>query len=311
MSSPQDLIVNSKNFDVTKVQYDPAKVDTRGGKKVKLKYNGNSLVLSIPLMFTWGVNERVDEASGRVSYDTSIVFENGKSKGITKFLESLKEFQQKIINDSCNEKCKEWFGKSKMSTEVAEAMMYPILKYPKSKETGDADLSRDPSVKLKLPFWNGKFNVELYNMEGNPVFLPPKDDNDTNVPQGDKNPVDLVPSKSYIKGLIACDGVWMAGGRFGVTWKLLQAQVCPPVNLTGTRQCHIIPDDDDDEILGHIKNQSSDGAEESKEQEQPTVNFSDGDDDDDDDDDKEADEPEPPAPKTKKKVVKRKAKTSS
>ena len=85
MSTPLELIVNSKTFDAANVQYDPAKVDTRGGKRVKLKYKGNSLVLSVPLMFTWGVNERVDENSGRVSYDTSIVFESGKSKGISKF----------------------------------------------------------------------------------------------------------------------------------------------------------------------------------------------------------------------------------
>ena len=313
MSSPQDLIVNSKHFDANKVQFDPAKVDSRGGKRVKVKYGGNNLVLSIPLMFTWGVNERVDDNTGRVSYDTSIVFETNKSKGIAKFKDGLENLQKKIIQDACNEKCKEWFGKAKMSTEVAEAMMYPILKYPKNKETGEPDHSRDPNVKLKIPFWENNFNVELYNMDGKAVFLPPKDGFES--PQGDKTPVDLVPSKSYIKGLIACDGIWMAGGRFGITWKLLQAQVCPPVNLTGTGVCHIVADDDDDEILGHIKSKGGGSGEQETKEEQPTVNFSDGDGDDDDDDedndDKEQEEEAPPPPKPKKKVVKRKAKASS
>jgi hypothetical protein len=304
MSSPSDLIVNSKSFDASKIQYDAAKLDSRGGKRIKLKYAGNSLVLSIPLMFTWGVNERVDEATKRVSYDASIVFESGKSRGINKFLEGLKELQNKIIEDSCNEKCKEWFGKNKMSTEVAEAMMYPILKYPKNKETGEPDYTRDPSLRLKIPFWNDEFNVELYNMEGKAVFLPPKDNKDpSTLPQGDKTPVDIVPSKSYMKGLVACDGIWMAGGRYGITWKLLQAQVCPPVNLVGTGVCHIVADDDDDEIMGQIKDSSN----EAKETEQ-TVNFSDGDDDDDDDDGAKEEAPEDPPPKPKKKVVKRKAK---
>ena len=97
----------------------------------------------------------------------------------------------------------------------------------KDKQTGEPDKNRDPSLKLKIPYWEGSFNVELYNMEGSPVFLPPKDGQE--MPQGDKTPLDFVPSKSYIKGLISCDGIWMAGGRFGVTWKLVQAQVRPPV----------------------------------------------------------------------------------
>ena len=303
MSTPADLIVNSKTFNADNVKYDPAKLDARGGKRIKMKYNGNSLVLSVPLMFTWGVNQRVDESSGRISYDTSIVFEGDKSKGILKFRDGLKALEQKIINDACTEKCKEWFGKSKMSTEVAEAMMYPILKYPKNKETGEPDTSRDPSLKLKLPYWEGNFNVELYNMEGKAVFLPEKDGVES--PQGEKTPVDLVPSKSYIKGLVACDGIWMAGGRFGVTWKLLQAQVCPPVNLVGTGVCHIVADDDDDEIMGHIKSKSGG---ESKTTEEPTVNFSDGDDDDEDDAKEEISEEPEPVAKPKKKVVKRKAK---
>jgi hypothetical protein len=297
MSTAQDLITSAKNFNASDVEYKPAKVDSRGGKRVQFKLKGNNLVLSIPLMFTWGINERVDESSGRVSYDASIVFEEDKSKSIRDFCSKLKDLENKILDDAAGPKAKEWFGKAKQSREVAEAMMYPILKYPKDKQTGEPDKSRDPSLKLKIPYWEGNFNVELYNMDGKAVFLPPKEGQE--MPQGDKNPIDFVPSKSYIKGLIACDGIWMAGGRFGVTWKLLQAQVKPPVNLTGTGVCHILADDDDDELLGKI----DDGEKESKEEtNETTVNFSDGEDDD------KSDEPsdEPVAKPVKKKVVKRK-----
>ena len=46
-------------------------------------------------------------------------------------------------------------------------------------------------------------------------------------------PMDLVPSRSYVKGLMQCSGVWFAGGRFGVTWNLVQAQVRKPVKIKG------------------------------------------------------------------------------
>ena len=39
-----------------------------------------------------------------------------------------------------------------MSREVVDALMYPILKYPKNKETGEPDLNRNPTMKLRFHF---------------------------------------------------------------------------------------------------------------------------------------------------------------
>lgn len=251
MSTPKELIISTKNFTPADVTFVPAKVDARGGKKVQLLINGAPIVLRTPLMFTWGVNERVDETTARVSYDCSIVFEQEKSKAITQFREKLQELQVLILDAASNGKSKEWFGKSKMSKEVAEAMMYPILKFPKNKESGEEDFTRNPSVTIKLPYWDDNFAVELYDMKGKALFLPPVDGGET--PQGDNMPTDIVPSKSHIQGLIQCNGVWMAGGRFGVTWKLLQAQVKAPVRLVGTGVCHIMSDSDDEDEDGVVE----------------------------------------------------------
>lgn len=310
MSSATEMIVKAKAFSASNVTYKDPTVDSRGGKKVQIKHSGQPLVIAVPLMFTWGVNERVDENSGRVSYDTSLVFENDKSSSVRQFCNKLKELESKILDDAVKHS-KQWFGKAKMSREVAEAMMYPILKYPKDKQSGEPDYDRNPSMKLKIPFWEGKFNIELYNMSSKPIYLPTKDGCEG--PQGDKTPLDLVPSRSHIKGLVACNGLWMAGGRFGITWKLVQAQVRPPVRLVGTGVCHLGDDSDDEELLDAVKKQEEEADE--------------NDDDDDDDaptfdavasekeeEDEEEEEPEPepaPKPKKKKKVVRRKKKADA
>lgn len=298
MSQATEMIVKAKSFTPSEVTYKPATVDSRGGKKVQLRLSGQPLVISAPMMFTWGVNERVDENSGRVSYDVALVFENDKSSGVASFCDKMKELQEKILEDAVANS-KAWFGKSKMSKEVAEAMMYPILKYPKDKMSGEPDYSRNPSMKLKIPYWEGKFNIELYDTKSKPIFLPTKDGCEG--PQGDKTPVDVVPSRSYVKGLIACNGLWMAGGRFGVTWKLVQAQVRAPVRLVGTGVCHLEADSDDDEMLESVK-QAEKAEEEDHTSQSPTF--------DDDDDDKESEEEEeevkPEPVKKKKKVVRRK-----
>ena len=253
--------------------------------------------MAIPLMFTWGVNERIDETSGRVSYDLALVFENDKSSAVANFCEKMKAMQNKILDDASSTKSKDWFGKAKLSREVAEAMMYPILKYPKDKNTGEVDYGRNPNVKIKVPFWDGKFNIELFDWEGSPTFIPDKDG--VSGPQGDKTPLDLVTSHSHVKGLISCTGLWMAGGRFGVTWKLVQARVRLPVRLLGTGVCHLDADSEDEELIG-----KSEENEMKVEEPKMSAALDDDDDDDDDDDGEEVDntveEAVEDAPKPKK-----------
>jgi hypothetical protein len=166
---------------------------------------------------------------------------------VNKFKDAMTVFESKIKAD-CIKNCKEWFGKSKMSSELVDNLMYPILKYPKLKDsdgnyTDEADYSRAPSLKVKLPYWEGRFNVELYNYaDKTPLYIPPKRDEEAT-----SSPVECIPKASHINGLIACQGMWFAGGRCGVTWKLVQACVRPPARLLGSATCHIEDDSDDEE----------------------------------------------------------------
>ena len=315
MSSPSDLVTRVRELTVDNIKYKPAKVNSRGGKNVSLTHDGNPLVIQFPLILTWGVNENVDENTGRVSYSIPLQF-GGRSSTVQMLQDKLQELQDKILDDATSSKCKEWFGKSKMSREVAEAMMYPILKFPKVKEgpnKGEPDYDRSPTLKLKIPYWNDEWIVELYDMDKSPVYLKPSTCSNMKTPitppQGNKGPGDIIPKGSYIKGLLECTGVWTAGGRFGVTWKLVQANVRPPVRLLGSGTCHVQDDSDDDEALEDIKRRE-------EEQQQASGESKDDDDaptfDDSDDEEEEVAEPEPePAPKKKKKVVRRKKKAAA
>lgn len=307
MSSTSDLITKAKLFVPSQVTYKPPKVNARGGKNIQCQLNSHPIVLQFPLMLTWGVNERVDENSGRVSYDMALQFGNNSSS-VEKFQEALKQFQEKVLNDAVS-KSKEWFGKSKLSREVAEAMMYPILKYPKKKDgSGEPDYDRYPTIKLKVPFWEQKFNVELYDMSKKALYLPRAPGSPG--PQGDLTPVDIIPKASHVKGLLACTGVWMAGGRFGVTWKLMQAGVRPPVRIVGAGQCHIMDDSDDEEAELQLKrteaqpgsNTAADVADDDNAG--PSFGSSSS------EEEEEEEKPATPPPKKKKKVVRRKKKKS-
>jgi len=311
--SASDSITKAKLFNPSSVTYRAPLVNKRGGKSVQCQLNGAPIVLQFPLMLTWGINERVDEQSGRVSYDMALQFEKGKSSSIEKFEAALKQFQDKVLDDAVS-KSKDWFGKSKLSREVAEAMMYPILKHPKKKDgSGEPDYERSPTLKLKVPFWDGKYNIELYDMSSKATYLPL----DTSrrmgreaTPQGSRSPADLVPKASHVKGLLACTGLWMAGGRFGVTWKLVQACVRPPVRLVGSGQCHIADDSDDDEMTENLKKydvNNDDSVDKTNKEEEEGPSFTDSEEDDEEEEEEEETEEKPltPPPK-KKKVVRRK-----
>ena len=146
------MITKAKDFDGSAHTYDEPIVDSRGGKSVRIKYKSQPLNIQIPYMLTWGVNKWEDENTGRCKYDASLQFDPHKSDSQSAFLDEMKAFEEKIKNDAV--KNSKWFGK-KMTYDVVDALMYPILKYPKDKESGEPDLSRNPTLKLKVPFLGG------------------------------------------------------------------------------------------------------------------------------------------------------------
>jgi len=246
MATPQELITKAKDFKSTDVTYGTPKVNKKGGKSVSLLLKGKRAVLQFPLMFTWGVNAWDSDDGSYKKYDMNISWgtkDTSTSEGL--FFEAMKGLQTKILEDAVKNR-KEWFGKSKLSTEVAEALMYPILKYPKDKATGEPNMDANPSMKLKLQkVWGTEdtFKLELYDMARQALYLgEPQDPNWENT----SHPEDLIPKRSHVKGLMECTGLWFAGGKFGIGWKLVQAQVRAPVTIKGF--C-LLDDSDDDEAV--------------------------------------------------------------
>ena len=236
-------IVSGVDFNVTSdYVYTKAKVNANGRKSVGILNNSNkkSLYISTPLMLTWEVNVYKDEKTGEVqSYDMALQFPNNEynSEECSAFLKNMQEFEEKVKADAIANS-KDWLNKQKLVPEAIEALWSPMLKYPKDKETGDSDYSRPPTLKVKIPFWESEFKgVELYNDERVQVF--PAEE-DTNIS-------DFIVKGSNVATIIQCGGIWVANGKFGVTWKLFQAVVKPKTTLSG--KCHISLSSDDKEKI--------------------------------------------------------------
>ena len=221
-----EMIVDGTTMYSNDVKYAKAKINPSGGKNVSIQNSktGRALFVSSPCMLTWGVNEYVDEASGRKTYDMSLQFPKNdyKTDVTSKFLESMKAFEMQIKSDVQNN-CKEWFNKSKLSEDVVDALWTPMLKYPKDPETGEPDESRPPTLRIKFQFWEGEWKCELYDVEYKPLF--PNDQSLT--------PHDLIEKGTHVATIMQCGGLWFVNGKFGVTWKLVQAVVKPKESLRG------------------------------------------------------------------------------
>ena len=100
-SQDNNLIVNAAAFKPSKdFKYIKPKINKSGGKSVGiLNTNSNkALYLSTPIMLTWGVQEFVDDQTGRKSYDMSLQFpkEEYENEQTKQFLKSMVEFQDKL-----------------------------------------------------------------------------------------------------------------------------------------------------------------------------------------------------------------------
>ena len=235
-------IVSGATFNAsTDYVYTKPKLNANNGKMIGIlnKDNMKSLYLSTPLMLTWGVNEYTDDKTGKKTFDMALQFPNQEYNNpeCAAFLKNMQELEKRIKDDAITN-CKEWLNKPKMVAEAVEALWTPMLKYPRDKATEEPDYSRAPSLKVKIPYWDEVFkNVELYNEASVLVF--PNDDN--------SSIGDYIVKGTNVATLIQCGGIWVANGKFGVTWKLFQAVVKPRTTLSG--KCHIVLSEKDKEKL--------------------------------------------------------------
>jgi hypothetical protein len=275
-SAPKEILVGETFNPAKDLKYSKPKANASGGKSVGIlnaSTNGATYI-STPLMLTWGVSTFEDKKNGDKSYSMSLQFpgEEYNTPAITKFRANLVKLEEKIKADALANQ-KDWFGKTTLTQQHIDFQWTPMLKFAKG-ENGEPDHNKNPTLSVKLPIWEGVWNVELFDPSTRKIFPDPCNDHVT--------PLDLIAKGSHVAVVLQCGGVWFAGGKFGVTWKLFQAVVKPKTTLRG--KCHISLSQDDkklvetqeidtisDDDIPRASNevQDSDGEEQEEEEEKP------------------------------------------
>jgi hypothetical protein len=232
MSKP--VVIETSEWVPSQIKYMAPKVNDRGGKSISMisKQTNRSLHISTPLLMTWGITDFVDEKTGESDgkYSLSLQFPNEEysNKSVRDFLQKLKEFETQILEDAvANSEL--WWGEE-MALAVCKHTFFPFLKYSRNKDTKKIDLTKPPSIRAKVPYYDGKWNVELYNTKSELIFP---------CEQAHLTPVDFVPKQSQIACVLQCGGIWIGGKGWGLTWKLVQGIVKPREIVSVFGKCHI------------------------------------------------------------------------
>ena len=225
----QSLVINATDFTPSKdVGYNKPRVNKAGGKAVSIVNNTTrrQLMITTPLMLTWGVNERRDESSGRVSYDMSLQFpkEAYATPETTAFLQAMEAMEAQVMSDAIKNS-KEWFNKARLTDGQVDVLFNRMLYWPKDKETGERRADSAPTLRVKIDYWDEAFNCEIYNVDQSPLF-PSKSD-------ASLMPNDFITKGSNVACVLKCGGVYFVNGKFGVTWRLVQAVVKPRASIAG------------------------------------------------------------------------------
>ncbi len=229
MTSMTKTILSGADFTPSSdIKYSKPKVDSRGGKSVGILNAGSNTAtyISTPLMLTWGVSDY----EGNERYEMALQFPNSEyaTDDTTNFMNNMIDFEKKMKTDAISN-AKEWFGKAKMSEDAIDALWTPMLKYPKDKNTGEPDTDRSPTLKVKVPYWEGEWKTELYDVNQKAIYPDPDG--------GSMTPKELIAKGTHVALVLQCGGLWFANGKFGVTWRLFQGVVKPKATMRG--KCHI------------------------------------------------------------------------
>jgi hypothetical protein len=219
-----ETIIDGTQFNPNDMMYSGIKAHASGGKVVNImnRMNRVGLRISTPLILTWGAAEDVDkEGKPLGKYSMALQFPNGDygTEETSQFLDSMKKLEQKVKDDALTYS-KEWFGKQHKSNDIIDALFNPMLRYPKIKGTEEFDYSKAPTLKLKVPLWNGVWKSEIYDEDGESLF--PNKENPT------ITPLDYLKKGATVACVIQCGGIWFVNGKFSVTWNLMQAVVQKP-----------------------------------------------------------------------------------
>jgi hypothetical protein len=223
------------NVDFSKVSFSSVKSLPSGAKIIYLNYDGASLFVQTPEMtvpYDSGTYYPDNDSSGK--YAVKVSMDGFQSDGgMKKFHDMLQSMDKKIM-ESGMENSLAWFKKKSLSEDIAKELYNDMIKVSVDSETGEPNGKWAPTFAFKVVKRDGKVQCDCYDADKNDLVL-----------SGD-GAVDLesmFKKGTKVKMILKCNGLWIASGKFGCTWRAEQIKINSPIEYSG----YAFDDDDDEE----------------------------------------------------------------
>lgn len=216
-------VCKPQNVNMSQITFSEPKILPNGGKNSYLNYNGGMLVLQTPKMsLPWNMScwrGPNGDQPPKYSIDLSFKGEDVNPK-LTGLLNFTKELDKKMLEAGV-ENSLPWFTKKNMSPDVVEALYSPMLKLSVDKNTGEPNGKYPPSIKVRVPNYDGNFTLDVFDNKREKVDAADLEN--------------ILVRGCEVRALIECSSVWFAGGKYGLSWRIAQLEVTSngPSNLSG------------------------------------------------------------------------------
>ena len=215
--------ISIRNLDITKVSFVPGPSKPGRNPSINLKYDGQNMQILAPrLAFPGGVMVRTDEKSGATTYTLMGTLAGCDNYGkehapdgtdIQKFYNFLVDLEERIIGAAVENSVK-WFGKKRSEEGIREGFNRIV---GTSKDNIDGEWVPNgkypPSFKAKVPVYDNRVSTEIVDGNRNPLYATPES-------------LPSIFTKGVEGNLVVSGSIYViAGGGFGVTWRLNTAQV--------------------------------------------------------------------------------------
>lgn len=218
-------ILDGTNIDFSVLTFGAPKTHEKARVvNVNDKRTKASVEIATPLILTWGAQESKDDngnPTGKWTIALQFPTKEYSTPEAEAFLANMRALEERV-KVAAMENSKEWFGKTINNMELISDKMNDMLRHPKiSKDSAEKDFTRPPTLTVKLPCWKGSWRSEIYDEEGEPLFVPGK-------VNAHMSPVEYINKQAQVACVLQCGGIWLVNGKFSIIWNLKQAVVQKP-----------------------------------------------------------------------------------
>jgi hypothetical protein len=223
MAAP--AVVSVSKISASDIQFAEPKINKQGGKSIAFKYRSQNVQFRFPLLgFPGGVltkeNENKD-GSTSTSYTMSASLHGCDPYGrdpatgtdeVSKSYNYLRDFQESVIQAAVANSAA-WFGKKRGEESIRDSFnKFLSVSVDKTNDGWVPNGKYPPSLRFKLPVYDGKVSMDVIDSEDNTIALAPTE------LQG------ALPKGSQAK-IIAQGSIYIIGQGFGLTWRPSMMQV--------------------------------------------------------------------------------------